>query len=116
MGIYYNVAIPDKKENYWLGTISPARKCLFYLLEKQIGQTIVFYGDETHGWCDDVYGVNIEENAFNEEGFYQLNADSYPVSNSEWVDEHTLTPDEFHNLLNKIGGRPHKYLGDGKFE
>lgn len=116
MGIYYNVAIPEKRENYWLGTISSARAFLLYFLEKQIGQTIVLYGDETHGWCDDTYGVDVKDSFFDEEGFYQLNADSCPSSDSKWVEEHTLTPDEFYDLLNKIGGKPYKYLGEGKFD
>lgn len=115
MGIYYNVAIPAKRENYWLGTISSARTNLLYFLEKYIGEIIVLYGDEIHGWCDDTYGIDINESLYANEGYHQLNADSHPILDSEWVKNHTLTHEEFSGLLEEIGGKQTEYLGHRNF-
>ena len=106
MSNYYSVAIIEDKNVYWMGKYSSAKHILpLFLKNNCINKTFCIYGDETHAWCEDKYEYD--------EVYDLIEFDNYPAIETEWVEEHCLSREEFDNMINTIGGKEVR-LGDNR--
>ena len=108
MSNYYSVAIIEDKTVYWMGKYSSAKHILpLFLKNNCTNKTFCIYGDETHAWCEDKYEYG--------EVYDLIEFDNYPAIETEWVEEHYLSREEFDNMINTIGGKEVRLGDSGDF-
>jgi len=108
MSNYYSVAVIEEKTIYYMGKASSASFILpLFLKNNCTNKTFCIYGDESHAWCEDKYEYN--------EGYDLIEFDNYPAIETEWVEEHCLSREQFDKLINEIGGKEVMIGDNGDF-
>lgn len=98
MADYISLVDIENKTIYDLGKASEAKYYLPYLAFIYQDKPILIYGDETHGWCEDKYEYEEEEN-YSKKGINSFNM------NRDTLDNIIMSRAEFYEIFNQIGGK-----------
>lgn len=99
MADYISLVDVNNKRIYDLGKATSAKHLLPYFAHIFLGQPVVVFGDETHGYLEDKYLPT------NYGGEYEEANVDYGKIDSNALDEVNMSHKEFSEIFEKIGGK-----------